>query len=309
MYKHNNFQEFYLNSNQHKIYYSVSGNPNGIPVIFVHGGPGGGTTSEDTRFFDPEVFKVILFDQRGCGQSLPAAEIKNNNTHLLIEDMENIRKILNIDKWIIFGGSWGTTLSLLYAQKYPENVIHMVLRGIFLARNSDLEWLYGNNGASVFFTKEYEKFQQYSNQNTTSSIIKFYYDQIQNKDLNIAAEAAKQWADWEMSVITLLPNKNTIENAQDIINFSILETHYFINNCFIEENQILNNAHKIKDIPIEIIHGRYDVDCRVSSAYELSKHLNKCNLQIIEAAGHSSREQGIELALFKTMEKLKMFIE
>ncbi|MCU4117002.1 prolyl aminopeptidase [Mycoplasma zalophi] len=305
MYKHNNFQEFYLNSNQHKIYYSVSGNPNGIPVIFVHGGPGGGTTSEDTRFFDPEVFKVILFDQRGCGKSLPAAEIKNNNTHLLIEDMENIRKILNIDKWIIFGGSWGTTLSLLYAQKNPENVIHMVLRGIFLARNSDLEWLYGNNGASVFFTKEYEKFQQYSNQNTTPSIIKFYYDHIQNKDLNIAVEAAKQWADWEMSVITLLPNKNTIENAQDIINFSILETHYFINNCFIEENQILNNAHKIKDIPIEIIHGRYDVDCRVSSAYELSKHLNDCNLQIIEAAGHSSREKSIELALFETMEKIK----
>ncbi|MBN0919500.1 prolyl aminopeptidase [[Mycoplasma] gypis] len=304
-YTHEEFEEYQIEKEGHVIFFQTSGNKKGIPVIFVHGGPGGGTSKTDTKYFDPKKYFVILFDQRGCGLSTPSANIENNTTQDLISDMESIRETLKIEKWVVFGGSWGTTLSLLYTQKHTHNVLELVLRGVFLCRQSDLEWLYGKNGAATFFTREYETFSKYAKTTDVTQLIDFYYSKIKNPDIRVSYQAAKKWADWEMGLVTLLPDPVDIPRVQDTINFSLLETHYFANKCFIEENQIIQNMDKIKMIPATIIHGRYDVDCRVSSAYELSKYFKYVDFQIIEGAGHSSREKGIAKALLETMEKIK----
>ncbi|MGX9340561.1 prolyl aminopeptidase [Mycoplasma sp. 4044] len=304
-YEHNEFEEYQLEIDGHTVNYQVSGKKNGIPVIFVHGGPGGGTSRDDCKYFDPKYYRVILFDQRGCGKSLPAAKIENNTTQDLINDMEQIRQHLQIEKWILFGGSWGTTLSLLYAQAHPDKVIEMVLRGIFLGRQSDLEWLYGANGASNFFPRDYEIFTRFAETTDVKTLISFYYEKIKLPDMRKSFVAAKKWADWESGLVTLVPERRDIARVQDTINFSLMETHYFANNCFIEENQILKNMHRIRLIPTTIVHGRYDVDCRLSGAYELAKQLKFVDLQIIEQAGHSSREKPIAKALLEIMDKLK----
>ncbi|QJG66738.1 prolyl aminopeptidase [Mycoplasma phocoenae] len=305
MYIHNNVKSYFIQRDIHSIHYTVSGNDDGLPVVVIHGGPGGGMSMDSLKFFDPDFYKVIMIDQRGCGKSTPSASIVNNTTQDLIEDINAIRQALSINTWIVFGGSWGTTLALTYAQKYPENVKKLVLRGVFLGRQADLEWLYGPNGASNFFYDEYQNFTKYANTQNVDELIKFYHKQINSNDSVISQKSAQMWADWEMSIVTLIPTKSPIENIQDIINFSQMETHYFLNNCFLKENQIMNNIDKIKHIPMIIVHGRYDIDCRPSAAFLLADSVEKAQLAIIEASGHSQREENIAKELYLIMEEEK----
>ena len=209
----------------HTIYYEESGNPNGIPVVFLHGGPGGGTTPTGRRFFDPEAYRIILLDQRGSGQSTPRACLKDNDTWHIIEDMEKIREELNIDKWLVFGGSWGTTLSLCYAIKHPERVLGLVLRGIFLGRREDIEWLYEKGGVSEFFPEAFERYTSIIPKEEQDDIIGAYYKRLTSENKEVREEAAREWSIWEGSVMTLYPNPNVEESAGEI-NFRNISCNY-----------------------------------------------------------------------------------
>lgn len=299
------YQSGYLKSEDgHNIYYEVSGNPKGQAIVYVHGGPGGGTSPVCRRYFDPSYYKIILFDQRGCGKSTPSMSLENNDTHHLVEDMENLRKLLKIEQWILFGGSWGTTLSLCYAIKYPQNVSTMILRGIFLARQEDVDWLY-QEGASYFKPLDYQKYISILTKKQEKNILSSYHDLMNSKNEKIRKQALIEWTRWETALITLKKLKlNTKKDLDDIFQISLIENHYFYNHSFIEENYILNNAKKIEDIPTYIVHGEYDLDCRPSGAYDLSKKLKKCKLIFVPKAGHSQREDGISKALVKITKSL-----
>jgi prolyl aminopeptidase len=293
----------------HTIYYEESGNPNGIPVVFLHGGPGGGTSPAGRRYFDPEAYRIILLDQRGSGQSTPRACLKDNDTWHIIEDIEKIRKELNIDKWLVFGGSWGTTLSLCYAIKHPERVLGLVLRGIFLGRREDIEWLYEKGGVSEFFPEAFARYTSIIPEEEQHDIIGAYYKRLTSENKEVREEAAREWSIWEGSVVTLHPNPDVEESAGEInfaISIATIECHFWMNEMFWggEDNWLLNNVDVIKDIPTYIVHGRYDVDCRPIGAYELSKKLNNCELDFV-IAGHSSAEPAIVDALVRATDRFK----
>lgn len=294
-------KEYYLNKGLHKIYYEVSGNPKGIPVVFVHGGPGSPMGDLAKRFFNKDKYYIVVIDQRGSGKSLPFGEIKENNTMLLIEDMEDIRKKLNIDKWIVFGGSWGSTLSLIYAINHADRVIKLVLRGIFLVEKDDISWLY-QEGASHFYPKEFEEYVKLLSKEERKDIVNSYYKYLKG-DIKIAKKYAKSWSDWENTCVRLIRKDNSIDISNNDITKAIMECHYFVNDSFIEKDYILKNTDKIKDLDIEIVHGRYDIDCRISKAYKLYKKLNNAKLYVIQDAGHSSLEPGITHLLMKIMEE------
>ena len=285
-------------SKLHEIYYEECGNKDGIPIVYVHGGPGGGSGTLARRFFNKDKYRVIIFDQRGAGRSKPFVELKENTTFDLVEDMEKLRKHLNIDKWILFGGSWGTTLSLVYAINHADRVSGMILRGIFLARKEDVDWLY-RGGAGYFFPKEFDKYISILSESERKDIIASYMKYLSSSDMKIVSRYAKYWNDWESSCIALYPKKLSEEVTYYDIAIARLECHYFYNNSFIEENYILNNVDKIKDIKTKICHGRYDVDCRPCGAYELSKLMNNCELVIVEGAGHTSLEPEITSKLIE----------
>ncbi len=297
----------------HEIYYEESGNPNGMPVLFLHGGPGCGTAPSCRTYFDPEFYRIILLDQRGSGKSTPHACLKDNDTWHIIEDIEKIRKDLNIDKWLVFGGSWGSTLSLCYAIKHPDKVLGLILRGIFLGRREDINWIYEVGGANNFQPEAFEKYVSILNDDEKDDIISAYYKRLTSPDQKTREIAAKHWSMWEGSLVTLLPDPN-LENSFGEINYAIsmatIECHFWMNNMFWEDdNYILNNAEKIKDIPTIIVHGRYDLDCRAIGAYELSKKLDKCELNIVDATGHSSGEPGIVDGLIKATDKFREILK
>lgn len=285
-------------SDIHSIYYEECGNKEGIPIVYVHGGPGGGSGSLARKFFDKDKYRVIIFDQRACGRSLPFVELRENTTFDLVDDMEKLRKHLNIDKWILFGGSWGTTLSLVYAINHPDRVSGMILRGIFLARREDVSWLY-EGGAGQFFPEAFDKYISILTDEERKDIMGSYMKYLSSSDMNIVKKYAKYWNDWESSCISLYPVKLADEVTDYDIAISRLECHYFYNNSFIPENYILNNIDKIKHIKTKICHGRYDVDCRPKGAYELYKKMENCELVMVDAAGHTSREPGIRDMLIK----------
>ncbi|MBD3899028.1 prolyl aminopeptidase [Mycoplasma hominis] len=295
-------------SDIHSIYYEESGNPNGKPILFVHGGPGGGTKPSCRQFFDPEFYRIILFDQRGCGLSIPSAEIKQNTTQDLIEDIEKLRKFLNIDKWILFGGSWGSTLSLLYAINYPQNVSGIILRGIFLGRDEDNYWLY-QKGASYYFPAEYEEYSNFIPKNERDDLINAYYKYLNSSDQNVAEQAAYHWSKWELGLVTMkkLPNlEEILSDKKSNLELARLENYYFVNKIFLnDDNFILNNASKIKEIPTILIHGQFDMDCRPVGAYLLHKALPKSKLWIIPESGHSGRDGHINEALMQATEYFK----
>ncbi|KKB26900.1 Proline iminopeptidase [Mycoplasmopsis meleagridis] len=280
----------------HQIYYEISGNKNGIPILFIHGGPGGATSAYCRRYFDPKYYKIVLFDQRGCGLSKPSLELKNNTTQNLVQDIELLRKHLKIKQFILFGGSWGTTLGLIYAINYPRNVKALVLRGIYLSRQKDIEWLY-QEGASYFKPLEYEQYVSLLDKKQRKNIVKSYWELMNSNDLNLRNKALIEWARWENSLISLSKNKFNEKEIKKNSEIALLENYYFVNNTFIEENYILNNIHKIKDIKTFIVHGEYDLDCRPSGAYELSKKLNNCELFFIPKSGHSQKEWRISKKL------------
>lgn len=287
----------------HSIYFEESGDKNGAAVVFVHGGPGCGCGNLSRRFLDPTFYRIITIDQRGCGKSKPFLELRNNTTENLAKDMEKIREHLKIDKWLVYGGSWGTTLSLYYAENYPKRVVGLILRGIFLARDEDIKWLY-QGGAGMFFPEAFDEFTKHFNDTEKKDYIKSYYKHLTSPDYEEKKKYGKSFSNFENSVVKLVPKEILEDVTDEDISMAVMECHYFVNNCFFEENYILNNVEKIKDIPTIIIHGRYDVDCRPVGAYLLSKHLNNVKL-IFPISGHTSFDPPLTHELILAQEEFK----
>ena len=290
----------------HKLHVEESGNPEGIPVLFVHGGPGGGTRAADRCFFDPDKYRIILFDQRGAGQSTPHAELEGNNTSALVEDIETIRRALKIDRWVVFGGSWGSTLGLVYAQTYPELVMGLILRGIFLCRDEDIHWFY-QQGANHVFPEYWQQYIQVIPPRERGDMLDAFYRRLTGDNEIERMAAAKAWSIWEARCSTLHVNENLVDhfsNPHLAMAMARIEAHYFVHKAFLEPNQILNNTQQLKDIPGTIVHGRYDMVCPVNQALALSEAWPNAELKIIADAGHSSSEPGTTDALITATEKL-----
>ncbi|MFC6671082.1 prolyl aminopeptidase [Marinobacterium aestuariivivens] len=278
----------------HSLYLEESGNPNGMPVLFVHGGPGGGCSPAHRGFFDPNKYRIILFDQRGCGRSTPHASLAANTTWHLVADMERIRIHLGIDRWLLFGGSWGSTLSLIYAQAHPERVSGLILRGIFLCRDQDLHWFY-QRGANALFPDYWQEFEQPIPEAERDDMLGAYHRRLTADNEIARMSAAKAWSVWEGHCSTLDPNHQVIDHFADphvALAMARIETHYFVNRAFLEPNQILRDAHLIQEIPTIIVQGRYDMVCPVEQAYALYRALPQAELHIVRDAGHSGFEPG-----------------
>ncbi len=289
-------------SSLHTIHYEQSGNPNGKPAIFLHGGPGGGITPMYRQYFDPEKWRIIIFDQRGCGQSTPYAELRENTTWDLVSDIEQLREHLKIDRWVVFGGSWGSTLALAYSQTHPERCLGLILRGIFMLRQKELRWFY-QEGASNIFPDAWQEYLKPIPPEERDDLISAYYKRLTSDDHNIRLEAARAWSVWEASTSKLFPSEDTIKRFGEeefAEAFARIECHYFVNQGFFAtENQLLDNAHKISDIPGVIVQGRYDVVCPMITAWELHQVWPKAKFIVVGDAGHSISEPGIRNALIE----------
>ena len=300
------FDSGYLKKGVHEIYYEQCGNPKGKPAIFLHGGPGGGCGKLSRRFFDPKKYRIILFDQRGCGNSKPHTCLEDNTTWHLIEDIESIREELDIKKWLVFGGSWGSTLAIAYAQKYPKYVSEMVLRGIFMLREKELQWFY-QYGASEMYPEAWQGFLEEIPEEERSNLIEAYRKIFYGVDKEKKLSAAKAWSKWEASCSFINYNPNAVKdsvNAEFALAFALIENHYFVNKGFLDnENQLLDNIDIIRNIPSIIIQGRYDVVCPPTTAYELHSKWPESELVIAPFSGHSSFEKEITHELIKATNK------
>jgi proline iminopeptidase len=290
----------------HELYIEESGNPDGLPVLVVHGGPGGGCEDYQRRFFDAERFRIILMDQRGAGRSTPLAELAGNQTDKLVQDMETVRQCLGIDRWLLFGGSWGSTLSLVYAQAHPERVLGLVLRGIFLCRPRDIHWFY-QEGASRVFPDYWEDFLAPIPESEREHLVQAYYRRLTSSNELEQIQAAKAWSVWEGRCATLHPNPRVVEHFAHphvAIALARIECHYFINQAFLEPDQIVRNAGRLAGIPGMIVHGRYDMVCPLDNALALSRAWPEAELRIIRDAGHSATEPAIVDALIRGVEEV-----
>jgi len=280
----------------HELYYEESGNPNGKPALFVHGGPGGGTEPKQRRFFDPAAYRVVLFDQRGCGKSTPHANLEDNTTQHLVADIERLREHLGIEKWQVFGGSWGSTLALAYAEAHPSRVTELVLRGIFLLRRSEIEWFY-QRGASALFADAWEEYLAPIPEAERGDLLAAYHRRLTSDDPATRQEAARAWSVWEGSTSCLYPNAELIaKTAGDAFALALarIECHYFVNSGFFaKETQLLDDVGRIRGIPAVIVQGRYDVVCPMESAWALHRAWPEADLRIVPDAGHSAAEPGI----------------
>ena len=302
------FLEFSLDvGDGHSLYVEISGNVNGIPVLFLHGGPGAGSSELFRRYFDPKKYKIIIFDQRGCGKSTPFGACENNTSDKLVDDIKQILLHLNIKQVVIYGGSWGSTLALLFSEKYPQSVKALVLRGIFLCRESDIQWFY-QKGADSIFPDYWRDFIKDIPTTEMDDILTAFYNRIHSQDLQISNQFCKQWSIWEGNCSSLRPNKKVVELFDKCaISLAKIETHFFKNNCFIEENQIIKNIEKIKNIKCFIIHGRYDIVCPFNQAFDLHNHYDNSELNIIDDAGHSLLEPGITKKILQIFEEQSNF--
>ncbi len=300
------FEVNFLEIDDHKIYYEESGNPNGKPAIFVHGGPGGGGSTEVRRFFNPELYKIIVFDQRGCGRSKPHASLKDNTTWHLVSDMERIRKKLGIEQWLVFGGSWGSTLSLAYAQAHPTRVSELVLRGIFMLRKKELDWFY-QEGASKIFPEPWQEFLEPIEDDKRENLMDAYRQIFYGDDQEKKLQAAVAWSKWEAATSSLLISKSRVDEFQNpefALAFAMIENHYFINKGFFEdENQLLKNLDAIRHIPAVIVQGRYDVVCPMESAWELAGKWPEAEFIVTHNSGHSAFEKENIAALVDATDK------
>ncbi|OJX12232.1 MAG: prolyl aminopeptidase [Caedibacter sp. 37-49] len=291
----------------HKIYWEQCGNPQGVPVVFLHGGPGYGSSPTSRRFFDPSHYRIIVFDQRGAGRSLPLGEMKNNTTLLLIEDMEKLRTLLGIEKWILFGGSWGSTLALAYAEHHPNKCLGLILRGIFLCRPQEINWFF--NGMRNIFPEIWERFSSYIPQSERANLLKAYNKRVFDPNHEIYLPACKEYFRYELSQSMLNPTPEQIEEiCKDevaAIGLARAEVHYFSHNIFLEENQLLRDIHKIRHLPCIIIHGRYDIVCPIISAFDLVHEWPEADFNIVQLGGHSAFDPGILDALIKSTEKAR----
>jgi proline iminopeptidase len=286
-------------SGGHELYLECSGTKTGIPVLVIHGGPGAGCSDKMRRFFDPERYHIIVFDQRGAGRSTPHASIEHNRTEDLLADMEVIRQHLGITRWVLFGGSFGATLALLYAQKHPKQVCGLILRGVFLGRQQDLDWLY-REGAGRFFPEEWHLFLAQVNPKAKADIVEQYFQLLQSDNELGRVSAAKAWARWEAANSSFRPNQSSKDyyTATHVaLALASISSHYFRNKCFLEANQIIDNIESIADIPGHIVHGRYDMVCPPDQAYTLSKHWPLAKLNIIREGGHSAFDDAMLDAL------------
>lgn len=290
----------------HVLHVEECGNPDGIPVLFLHGGPGAGCESYHRRFFDPQKYRIVLFDQRGCGRSTPHGCLELNTTQHLVADIETIRTQLQVEDWVLFGGSWGSTLALVYAQTHPERVRGMIVRGIFLSRQKDLDWFY-KDGANRIFPDAWTDLIKPVRENMRNDLIAAYDKLLHsNNDLQ-RMSAAKAWSAWEGHCATLRPNNNVLDHFTDThtaVSLALIEVHYFKHHSFLEENQILRNMDRIKHIPGMIVHGRYDMICPLDNATDLHHEWVNSELQIIRDAGHSAAEAGIIDALVRATDEM-----
>ena len=294
------YHEFQLKvSDLHTLWIEECGNPNGMPVVFLHGGPGAACEEFQRRFFDPQHYRIILFDQRGCGRSTPHAELRDNTTQDLVADIERIRNYLNIEKWLVFGGSWGSTLALAYAQAHSNCVTGLILRGIFLCRPRDIQWFY-QDGASYIYPNHWQNYIQVIPKEEHNDLVSAYYKRLTSNDKDTQLEAARAWSIWEGSTSTLIPKPAVVNHfANDHIALSLarIECHYFVNNTFLRKNQLLEDADKLTGIPGVIVHGRYDVVCPIEQAYELHQAWPDAEFVIASKSGHSATEPEIVDAL------------
>jgi len=291
---------------KHRIYWEESGNPEGMPVLFLHGGPGSGTSPAQRRFFDPAYYRIILFDQRGSGKSTPYAELTDNTTPHLIADIELLRQTLGIEKWLVFGGSWGSTLALAYGEAHAQACLGFVLRGIFLCRKSEIDWfLYG---VRTLFPEAWRDFTAVIPENERGNLLAAYHARLIDPDPAIHLPAARAWAHYEAACSTLLPNEGLISSFEsDAVALSLarIEAHYFLNNIFLPENSLLDNLHKIRPLPAVIVQGRYDGVCPIVTADELARAWPEAFYEVVADAGHSAFEPGIAQALVEATEAFK----
>ncbi len=293
-------------SDLHTIHVEESGNINGKPVIFLHGGPGGGIEPVYRQYFDPEKWRIIVFDQRGCGQSTPHAELQENTTWDLIADIEKIRQHLEIDKWVVFGGSWGSTLSLSYAITHPDRCKALVLRGIFMIRKKEINWFY-QDGTSNIYPDAWEHYLRPIPEDERHDLVAAYYKRLTSNDDSVRIEAAKAWSIWEASTSKLIQSEESIhafEDAKVAEAFARIECHYFTNRGFFDTDEwLLENVDKIRHIPTVIVQGRYDVVCPMVSAWELHRAFPEADFEIVQDAGHSMTEKGIAAKLVEYTDK------
>lgn len=283
-------------SEPHRVYFEESGNPQGKPVVFLHGGPGGGTDPKQRRFFDPERYRIVLFDQRGSGKSTPHASLEDNTTWHLVADIEALRQHLGIERWMVFGGSWGSTLALAYAEKHPERVTELVLRGIFMLRRWELEWFY-QGGTHRLFADAWEKYLEPIPESERGDLIAAYHRRLTSDDPETRQNAARAWSVWEASTSFLHQNPSYIEHAagdEFALAFARIECHYFVNRGFFErESQLLDELDRIRHIPAVIVQGRYDVVCPMQTAWDLHRAWPEADFRLVPDAGHSAYEPGI----------------
>ncbi|MEW8291501.1 MAG: prolyl aminopeptidase [Candidatus Thiodiazotropha endolucinida] len=291
--------------NGHRLYVEQVGKPDGIPVLFLHGGPGAGCEPYHRRFFNPDHYRVVLFDQRGCGHSTPHASLEANTTWDLVGDIERIRQQLNIEQWLLFGGSWGSTLALAYAQSHPDRVTGMVLRGIFLCRDEEISWFY-RHGASRVFPDYWEDFIAPIPQQERDDLLHAYHRRLSGENDIDRMAAAKAWSVWEGRTASLHPNPAVVSFFSDphtALSLARIECHYFVNHAFLRPNQLLLESDRLADIPGVIVQGRYDLICTMTSAWELHRAWPGSELKVIGDAGHSAAEPGIRSALIEATDR------
>jgi proline iminopeptidase len=291
-------------SDIHEIYIEEYGNKKGTPLIFLHGGPGAGSSPTYQKYFNPEKYHLIMFDQRGSGKSIPYGEVSQNSTDHLIADINSISDYLGIEKFHIYGGSWGSTLALLYAETCPERVISLVLRGVFLCRKNDIQWFY-QYGASEIYPAYWKEYISIVDKSKTDDILSEYHKMIFSDNEKLANKACKEWSLWEGRSSCLYPTRDVV-NAFDECSVSLarIESHFFVNECFIEENQIIKNINKVLDIPCTIVHGQYDIVCPIRQAYDLNQVYPKSKLIVAEDAGHSLLEPTISKEILSVFDEL-----
>lgn len=291
----------------HTLYWEQCGNPDGVPVVLLHGGPGDCITPAHRRFFDPDFYRIILFDQRGCGRSTPHAALERNTTQDLVEDIEKLRRKLGIEKWHIAGGSWGSTLALAYAQTHPDGCLGLILRSIFLMRRQEIDWmLYGTRR---FFPDVWEAFAGHLPEDERADLLEGYYKRLTSGDIQVQSSAAKVWNNYESTCATLIPQGERVYATEEDVSHAVciarMETHYFRNNMFTPETQLLDNVDRIRHIPGVIVHGRYDMLCPVQTAYELHQRWPEARLIVVPDAGHSAMEPTLRAELIMAGERMK----
>ena len=300
------YHEFQLKvSDIHTLWIEECGTPHGIPVVFLHGGPGAACEAFQRRFFDPEKYRIILFDQRGCGRSTPHAELTENTTQHLVADIESIREYLKIEKWLVFGGSWGSTLAIAYAEAHKKCVTGLVLRGVFLCRQRDIQWFY-QDGASYIYPDLWQDYIKVIAKDERDDLVAAYYKRLTSEDKDVQLEAAHAWSIWEGSTSNLIAKSSVLHHFADehiALSLACIECHYFVNNSFMRNNQLLIEAYKLRDIPGVIVHGRYDVVCPIEQAFALHQVWPKAEFIITPNSGHSATEEENVNSLIRATQK------